>query len=73
MRYEANANTSALKVTRIKEYQTTFTNWMQQYGKSYASDEFQSRFSIFKNNMNYVRDWNAAGSATVRKYSILAR
>jgi len=47
------------------EYQTTFANWMHEHGKSYTADEFQSRFSIFKNNMDYVRDWNAAGSATV--------
>jgi len=47
------------------EYQTSFTNWMQANGKAYAADEFQARFSVFKSNMDYVRDWNAAGSATV--------
>jgi len=47
------------------EYQTAFANWMHTNGKSYASADFQSRFSIFKNNMDYVRDWNAAGSKTV--------
>jgi len=47
------------------EYQTSFTNWMQANGKAYAADEFNTRFSIFKSNMDYVRVWNAAGSATV--------
>jgi len=48
-----------------EEYQTAYATWMHKYGKSYTSDEFQSRFSIFKQNMDYVRDWNAAESSTV--------
>jgi len=45
---------------------------MQQYSKVYATSEFQSRFQIFKSNMDYVRDWNAAGSATVLGLTHLA-
>jgi len=48
-----------------EEYQTSFANWMQTYNKMYATADFQSRFSTFKNNMDYVRDWNAAGLSTV--------
>jgi len=55
-----------------EEYQTTFANWMHDHGKSYTSDEFQSRYTIFKGNMDYVRDWNAAGSATVLALTHLA-
>jgi len=47
------------------EYQTAFANWMHEHSKSYIASEFQSRFSTFKSNMDYVRDWNAAGSPTV--------
>jgi len=55
-----------------KDYQDAFTSWMQTHGKSYASAEFQSRYNIFKTNMDYVRDWNAAGSATVLGLTPLA-
>jgi len=47
------------------EYQQSFTNWMIKFQKSYSSEEFQTRFSIFRNNMDYIRDWNAQGSSTV--------
>jgi len=55
-----------------KEYQDAFTSWMQSHGKSYASTEFQSRYNIFKTNMDYVRDWNAQGSATILGLTHLA-
>jgi cathepsin L len=54
------------------EYQTAFADWMHKHGKVYASAEFQNRFSIFKSNMDYVRDWNAAGSSTVLGLTHLA-
>jgi len=38
----------------------------------YSADEFLARFEIFKTNMDYVRDWNAAGSSTVLGLNILA-
>jgi len=55
-----------------KEYQDAFTNWMQQHSKSYAAAEFQSRYTIFKGNMDYVRDWNAQGSETILGLNIFA-
>jgi len=48
-----------------QEYQNAFANWMHDNQKSYTNADFQNRFSIFKQNMDYVRDWNAAGSTTV--------
>jgi len=48
-----------------EEYQNAFSQWMHDNQKSYTNADFQNRFSIFKQNMDYVRDWNAAGSATV--------
>jgi len=38
----------------------------------YAADEFLSRFAIFKDNMDYVANWNAQGSSTVLGLTILA-
>jgi len=38
---------------------------MGEFGKIYSSEEFQVRFAIFKNNVDYVENWNAQGSPTV--------
>jgi len=40
------------------EYRETFTSWMQTHQKSYSASEFQVRYTIFKSNMDYARDWN---------------
>jgi len=54
------------------EYQDAFSSWMHKHQKVYASDEFQNRYSIFKSNMDYVRDWNAGNSETVLGMTIMA-
>jgi len=41
------------------EYKEVFTNWMQEYKRSYTSDAFQERYTIFKKNMDFVEAWNA--------------
>lgn len=51
-----------------REYQFAFSSWMRSFSKQYAAEEFKLRYEAFKRNMDYVRDWNAAGSPTVRKY-----
>jgi len=48
-----------------QEYQDAFASWMQQNGKVYATDEFQTRFSVFQSNMDYVNEWNSKNSLTV--------
>jgi hypothetical protein len=48
------------------EYRSAFTSWMQKHSKAYTNTEFQNRYTIFKNNMDYVRDWNAKNSETIR-------
>jgi len=48
-----------------QEYQDAFTNWMIKYDRTYAAEEFQSRFAIFQSNMDYVRDWNANNQQTI--------
>jgi len=40
-------------------YRNKFTSWMQKHSKSYASHEFQSRYAIFKDNVDFVEQWNA--------------
>jgi cathepsin L len=54
------------------EYQDAFSAWMHKHQKSYAAAEFQSRFNIFKSNMDYVRDWNAGNSGTVLGMTAMA-
>jgi cathepsin L len=55
-----------------EEYQNAFSQWMHDHEKAYTAEDFQNRFSIFKSNMDYVRDWNNAGSATVLGLTHLA-
>ncbi|KAN0052879.1 hypothetical protein ACTA71_012359 [Dictyostelium dimigraforme] len=47
------------------QYRNAFTNWMISQQKSYSSEEFATRYSIFKANMDYVNQWNSKGSETV--------
>eukprot|EP00026_Physarum_polycephalum_P010321 Phypoly_transcript_10480.p1 GENE.Phypoly_transcript_10480~~Phypoly_transcript_10480.p1 ORF type:complete len:408 (+),score=79.58 Phypoly_transcript_10480:33-1226(+) len=55
-----------------QEYQTEFTKWMQAHQKSYTVDEFQGRYSTFKNNMDYVSQWNSVNSDTKLGMTIFA-
>jgi len=55
-----------------QEYQQAFTDWVQKHEKVYASEEFQTRFTIFKSNMDYVRDWNANNQQTILGMTIFA-
>jgi len=48
----------ALALTQ-KEYQLSFTNWMQEYGKVYVHDEFAPRFNVFKQNLDFVNQHNS--------------
>eukprot|EP01113_Clastostelium_recurvatum_P041440 TRINITY_DN6582_c0_g1_i1.p1 TRINITY_DN6582_c0_g1~~TRINITY_DN6582_c0_g1_i1.p1 ORF type:complete len:347 (-),score=65.89 TRINITY_DN6582_c0_g1_i1:83-1123(-) len=47
-----------------KEYESTFSDWMINYSKAYDNINFQTRFSIFKDNMNFVAKWNDDPSHT---------
>ncbi|KAN0026226.1 hypothetical protein ACTFIV_007210 [Dictyostelium citrinum] len=47
------------------QYRNAFTNWMIAQQKSYSSEEFATRYNIFKANMDYVEQWNSKGSETV--------
>jgi len=41
-----------------KHLQTSFTKWMREYTKVYPTDEFQHRYSIWKDNHRWVREFN---------------
>jgi len=41
-----------------EQYQFLFTKWVQQHNKRYDVDEFFHRFSIFKDNLDFVHQHN---------------
>jgi len=45
-----------------REFQNAFSKWMHQHGKSYGHDEFQVRYTNFKNNLKYINTFNAQGN-----------
>jgi len=48
-----------------QEYQDAFVSWTKEHQRVYSNEEFLSRYEIFKNNMDFVRDWNAMGTSTI--------
>jgi len=44
-----------------EEYETRFTQWVQENQKSYDADEFFARFNIFKNNVDKIELHNQGG------------
>ena len=48
----------------IYRYQDTFAKWIQARKKVYSNSEFQTRYAIFKDNMDFVQKWNADPSHT---------
>jgi len=41
------------------EYRREFTQWMHTHDKVYQVGDFETRYSIFKYNMDFVDSWNA--------------
>jgi len=52
-----------------KEYQNSFVNWMQLHQKSYAHDEFQNRYRIFKENMDFVANFKGPHQVGLNKFA----
>eukprot|EP01120_Amphizonella_sp_Union-15-10_P001512 TRINITY_DN1163_c0_g2_i4.p1 TRINITY_DN1163_c0_g2~~TRINITY_DN1163_c0_g2_i4.p1 ORF type:complete len:316 (+),score=63.05 TRINITY_DN1163_c0_g2_i4:81-1028(+) len=40
-------------------YEEGFASWMKTYNKVYSSDEFQYRFTVWKNNMDFITNHNS--------------
>jgi hypothetical protein len=51
-----------------QEYQDSFLTWTRAHNKVYTSGEFNTRYNAFKANLDYINQWNAQGSPTVRMY-----
>jgi len=50
---------SSLAAFTKSQYQSAFVDWMHKNGKSYAHDEFPTRFAAFKSNMDFIASFNA--------------
>jgi len=46
-----------------REYQTSFTSWMQKHQKSYHHIDFRTRYAIFKANLDKINAHNAKGKS----------
>jgi len=55
-----------------QQYQDTFTAWMHEHGRVYASQEFFHRYNSFKFNMDFVEKWNSENPVTVLGLNNLA-
>jgi C1A family cysteine protease len=49
---------SAIPVLKESEYQFLFTRFVAEHNKKYDTNEFFARFSIFKTNVDYIRNEN---------------
>jgi C1A family cysteine protease len=54
---------SAIAPLRESEYQFLFTRFVAEHNKQYASNEFFTRFNIFKNNVDYIRNENTKNNS----------
>jgi len=52
------AAVSAIAPLKESEYQFLFTRFVAEHNKAYSTNEFFHRFSIFKNNVDYIRAEN---------------
>jgi cathepsin L len=54
---------TAFALRTEREYQTLFTTWARENGKSYSHDVFQAKYNTFKANHQFVESWNARVAA----------
>eukprot|EP01133_Synstelium_polycarpum_P002263 gene2263-2565_t len=56
---------AAASTTTISEqvYRDAFISWMNTYDRSYATEEFSSKYQTFKSNYDYVQQWNSKGDS----------
>jgi len=50
-----------------KEYQNAFTRWMHENQKTYHHDEFRTKFTTFKTNLNFINHHNTLGKSYTLK------
>jgi len=54
---------SAMAPLKESEYQFLFTRFVAEHNKAYSTVEFFQRFTIFKNNVDYIRIENAKNNS----------
>jgi cathepsin L len=50
-----------------KQFQTSFSEYMHKFKKSYGHEEFRTRYQNFKNNLNFINAYNARNNQTKLK------
>jgi len=56
------ASAAAIAPLQDAEYEFLFTKWAQQHGRDYTSvEETMTRFAIFKDNLDYIRNHETLG------------
>jgi cathepsin L len=48
------------------QYQLLFSKFVAQYNKKYSADQFFYRYTVFKQNLDYIYNFNKAGNATFK-------
>jgi cathepsin L len=51
--------------TTEQEYRDAFTSWTHKYSKVYAAEDFFTRYEIFKNNFEFVKNFDKNRGFTV--------
>jgi len=54
-----------------REYQNAFVSWMQMHQKSYNHDDFQYRYGVFRQNMDFVSNFNGSHKVALNKFADL--
>jgi len=63
---------SSVAALSESQYQDAFLSWTRQHNKVYASQEFNSRYMIFKNNLDYINQWNSQNTDTILGATVFA-
>jgi C1A family cysteine protease len=54
---------SAIPVLKESEYQFLFTRFVAEHNKKYDTNEFFARYTVFKNNVDFIRAANKANNS----------
>jgi len=60
------------RVVGESDYQGLFTSFVKKYNKEYSHDEFFSRYNIFKNNFDKIREHNKVSGGNGGRGMMLA-
>jgi cathepsin L len=63
----------AAVATSEGEYQAQFTAWMQKHQKSYGHNEFKARYLLWRENMNFIENFNGEHSVAMNEFGDLSK